>query len=107
LQNAANGGRGDVGLSESISKGLPKDRRLRADGIIIRALATIRTDGFFVRAGFANMCALRQQIPARCAHQPRSIFPDTHHPEKLNGVLKVTTYFARQQRPRADLEIRP
>jgi hypothetical protein len=34
--------------------GFPKDRRLRADGFIIRAQATIRTDGFFVRAGFAR-----------------------------------------------------
>jgi hypothetical protein len=32
---------------------------LRADGFIIRAQATIRTDGFFVRAGFAKTCALR------------------------------------------------
>jgi hypothetical protein len=34
--------------------GFLKDRRLRADGLIIRAQATIRTDGFSVRAGFAN-----------------------------------------------------
>jgi len=32
---------------------------LRADGFIIRAQATIGTDGFSVRAGFANTCALR------------------------------------------------
>jgi hypothetical protein len=32
---------------------------LRADGFIIRAQATIRTDGFFVRAGLGNTCALR------------------------------------------------
>jgi hypothetical protein len=32
---------------------------LRADGLIIRAQAAIRTDGFFVRAGFGNTCALR------------------------------------------------
>ena len=29
------------------------------DGFIIRALETIRTDGFIVRAGFGNTCALR------------------------------------------------
>jgi hypothetical protein len=39
--------------------GFSKDRRLRADGFIIRARATIRTDGFFVRAGFRKTCALR------------------------------------------------
>jgi len=32
---------------------------LRADGFIIRTQATIRTDGFFVRAGFSKSCALR------------------------------------------------
>jgi hypothetical protein len=32
---------------------------LRADGFIIRAQATIRMGGFFVRAGFAKTCALR------------------------------------------------
>jgi len=39
--------------------GFLNDRRLRADGLIIRAQATIRTDGFSVRAGLANTCALR------------------------------------------------
>jgi len=39
--------------------GFLKDRRLRADGFIIRAQATIRTDGFSVRAGLSNTCALR------------------------------------------------
>jgi hypothetical protein len=41
----------------------PKDRRLRADGFIIRAQATIRTNSFSVRAGFANTCALRAPTP--------------------------------------------
>jgi hypothetical protein len=39
--------------------GFFNDRRLRADGFIIRVQATIRTDGFFVRAGSAKTCALR------------------------------------------------
>jgi hypothetical protein len=37
---------------------------LCADGFIIRAQATIRTDGFFVRAGFAKACALRAPTPS-------------------------------------------
>jgi hypothetical protein len=56
--------------------GLPNDRRLRADGFIIRAQATIRTDDFSVRAGFANTCCAS---PVFCT--------DTHHPCK-NGVLQ-------------------
>jgi hypothetical protein len=32
---------------------------LRADGFIIRAQSTIRTDGLIVRAGFGKTCALR------------------------------------------------
>jgi len=40
-----------------------KDRRLRTDGFIIRAQATIRTGGFSVRAGLANTCALRAPTP--------------------------------------------
>jgi hypothetical protein len=43
--------------------GFIKDRRLRADGFIIRAQAMIRTDGFFVRAGLASACALRAPTP--------------------------------------------
>jgi hypothetical protein len=39
--------------------GFNKDRCLRADSFIIRAQATIRTDGFIVRAGFRKTCALR------------------------------------------------
>jgi hypothetical protein len=35
-------------------KGLPTDRRLRANGFIIRVQAMIRTDGFIVRAGFGK-----------------------------------------------------
>jgi hypothetical protein len=62
-------------------KGLPIDRRLCTDGFIIRAQATIRTDGFFVRAGFAKACALRAQ--------PRPICTDTQHPYKLNAVFRV------------------
>jgi hypothetical protein len=34
--------------------GLPNDRRLRADGFIIRTQSTIRTDRSFVRVGFAH-----------------------------------------------------
>jgi hypothetical protein len=45
--------------------GLPKDRRLRADGLIIRAQAAIRTDRIFVRAAFANPCALRAPTSSR------------------------------------------
>jgi hypothetical protein len=40
--------------SQNAEKGLPQDRRLRADGFIIRAQAMIRTDGFFVRARFCK-----------------------------------------------------
>jgi hypothetical protein len=47
-----------------------KDRRLRADGFIIRAQATIRTDGFFVRAGFANTCALCAPTPFLYGYTP-------------------------------------
>ena len=36
-----------------------KDRRLRADGSIIRAQAMIGTDGSTVRAGLCKTCALR------------------------------------------------
>ena len=35
------------------------DRRLRTDGFVIRAQATIGTEGFAVRAGFGRTCALR------------------------------------------------
>jgi hypothetical protein len=48
-----------VSLFQNEENGFLKDRRLHADGFIIRAQAMIRTDGFFVRAGFANTCALR------------------------------------------------
>jgi hypothetical protein len=34
--------------------GLPPDRRLRTDGLIIRAQATIPTDGFIVRDALAG-----------------------------------------------------
>jgi len=55
---------------------------LRADGLIIRAQATIRTDGFTVRAGFRKTCALRA---------PTSIVVRIHTIrttiEVLNGVL--------------------
>jgi hypothetical protein len=38
---------------------------LRADGFIFRAQATIRADGFSVRAGFAKTCALRAPTPSK------------------------------------------
>jgi hypothetical protein len=47
------------GVLNKDKNGLPNDRRLCADGFIIRAQATIRTDGLFVRAGFAETCAGR------------------------------------------------
>jgi hypothetical protein len=52
---------------------------LRADGFIIRAQAMIRTDGFFVRAGFANTCALRA---------PTSFFVRIHTIRMKNEVLQ-------------------
>jgi hypothetical protein len=52
-------------LFQNDENGFPKDRRLREDGFIILAQATIRTDGFFVRAGFANNCALRAPTPSK------------------------------------------
>jgi hypothetical protein len=60
--------------------GLPKDRRLRADGFIIRAQATIHTDGFTVRDAFSDVVMPWEQILARCARQPRSNFTDKYHP---------------------------
>jgi hypothetical protein len=52
----------------------PKDRRLRADGLIFRAQATIRTDGFFVRAGLANICALPDNTCALRAPTPLVLY---------------------------------
>jgi hypothetical protein len=69
---------------QNTENGLPKDRRLRADGFIIRAQAAIRTDGFFVRAGFANICALRA---------PTSFFARIHTIRTKNGVLQVNRMF--------------
>jgi hypothetical protein len=37
---------------QNAENGLPQDRRLRADGFIIRAQAMIRTDGFSSVQGF-------------------------------------------------------
>jgi hypothetical protein len=45
-----------------MENGLHKDRRLRADGFIIRAQATIRTDGFLSVQGFGNCCAAQATI---------------------------------------------
>jgi hypothetical protein len=47
---------------------------LRTDGFIIRAQATIRTDGFSVRAGFSDIFTLREQNLARYARQPLPIY---------------------------------
>jgi hypothetical protein len=57
---------------------------LRADGFIIRAHATIRMDGFFVRAGLANTCALRAPTPFFVRIQTIRI---------KNGVLQITRMF--------------
>jgi len=57
-----------------------KDRRLRADGFIIRAQATIGTDGFTVRAGFGKTCALRA---------PTSFLVRIHTVRTRNEVLQV------------------
>ena len=48
---------------------LTEDRCFRADGLIIRAKATIRTNGFFVDAVFGSAAA----------GQPR-VHTDKHHP---------------------------
>jgi hypothetical protein len=50
-------------LFQDEEDGFFRDRRLRADGLIIGAQATICTDGFSVRAGLANTCALRAPTP--------------------------------------------
>jgi hypothetical protein len=60
--------------------GFIHDRRFRADGFIIRAQATIRTDGFFVRAGFAKTCALRA---------PTLFLVRTHTIRTKNKVLQI------------------
>jgi hypothetical protein len=56
---------------------------LRADGFIIRTQATIRTDGFTVRAGFANTSALRA---------PSSFFVRIHTIRTKNEVLQVNSF---------------
>ena len=45
------------GSSPSAASGFIEDRCFRADGFIIRAKTTIRTNGFFVRAGFGSAAA--------------------------------------------------
>jgi hypothetical protein len=88
--------------------GLPKDRRLRADGFIIRAQATIGTDGFFVRAGFANSCAAHATATAaRYARQPRLFCTDTHHPYKTNGVFGINGMLRPLTAPEVIFEMRP
>jgi hypothetical protein len=61
-------------LFQNEENSLPEDRRLRADGFIIRAQATIRTDSF----------SSVQDLPkaARCARQPRPIC--TEHTIRAN-----------------------
>jgi hypothetical protein len=61
---------------------------LRADGFIIRAQATIRTDGFFVRAGFANTSALRA---------PTSILVRIHTIRTKNEILQGNRMLAGYQ----------
>jgi hypothetical protein len=53
---------------------------LRADGFIIHAQATIRTDGFFVRAGFCKKLRAARANPVFCM--------DTNHPYKRRGSSK-------------------
>jgi hypothetical protein len=53
------------GQIQNAVDGLPKDRRLRTDGFIIRAQSTIRTDGFSSVQGFGNSCALRAPTPSK------------------------------------------
>jgi hypothetical protein len=48
---------------------------LRADGFIIRAQATIRTDGFRPRK-FGEDLRVAEKRLARCARQPRPNFSD-------------------------------
>jgi hypothetical protein len=67
-------------LFQNGENGFSKDRCLRADGFIIRAQATIRTDGISVRAGFGNTCALRA---------PTSFSVRIHTIRTENEVLQV------------------
>src|SRR3989304_2485614 len=62
--------------------GFLNDRRLRADGFIIRAQAAIRTDGFSVRAGLSNTGALRA---------PPSLVVRIQLIRKRSEVLQVKT----------------
>jgi hypothetical protein len=71
---------------------------LRADGFIIRAQVTIHTDGFSVRAGFANTCALRA---------PTSFFIRIQTIRTKNGVLQINSMFRPLTAPKVNFEIRP
>jgi len=77
--------------------GFFKDRRLRADGPIIRAQATIRTDGFSVRAGLANTCALRA---------PTSVSVRIHTIRTETEVLQIKTNVHALTAAKVDFETR-
>src|SRR5450830_1612796 len=77
--------------------GFFKDRRLRADGLIIRAQATIRTDGFSVRAGLANTCALRA---------PTSLSVRIHAIRTESEVLEINRIAHALTAPKAKVETR-
>ncbi|MBK5105520.1 MAG: hypothetical protein JJE42_14840, partial [Burkholderiales bacterium] len=63
--------------------GFLKDRRLRADGFIIRAQATIRTDGLF------RPCRFSQNL--RAARANRAFGADTNHPYQNHGSRMTET----------------
>jgi len=62
-----------------------KDRRLHADGFIIRMQATIRTDGLTVRAGFSKSCALR--APTVISVRIKNIRTENTVMNKIKGGL--------------------
>jgi hypothetical protein len=70
---------------------------LRTDGFIIRAQATIRTDGFSVRAGFGNTCALRA---------PTSFLVRIHTIRTRNEVLQVNGMSRPLTDPKVNIEMR-
>jgi hypothetical protein len=85
-------------LFQNEENGFFIDRRLRADSLIIRAQATIRTDGFFVRAGFANTCALRA---------PTSFFVRIHIIRTKNEVLQGNRMLRPLTAPKVNFEMCP
>jgi hypothetical protein len=70
---------------------------LRADGLIIRAQAAIRTDGFTVRAGFAKTCALRA---------PTSFSARIYTIRTENEVFRIDRIAHAFKAPKANFETR-